>query len=93
MKTFKTLAEFKRVLQVGDTLKCTRFGFNPVTYPPREVAIKQTNSFALKTKQASGEIVNSWLEFPKASKCKIENNELTIIDNDGNPWLTYSFAE
>lgn len=92
MKTFKSLAEFKRVLQINDKLNCTRHLYNPGVYPPREVSIKHTDSFALKTKKSNGQIVDSWCYYPKAKDCKVENNQLIILQN-GEPYLTYSFAE
>lgn len=91
-KEFKTLAEFKRILQVGDKLNCTRHTFNPCVYPPREVTIKHTDSFALKTEKGEGKIFDSWCYYPKAKDCKIENNQLIILEG-GQPYLTYSFAE
>lgn len=92
MKTFSTLAEFKRILQKGDKLNCERHQFNPQIYPVREVTIKQTNAFALKTILPNGKIADSWCEYPKASDTRIENNKLIILEN-GLPYLTYSFAE
>lgn len=92
MKTFSTLAEFKRILEVNDKLECTRHTFNPCIYPVRKVTIKQTNCFALETKLPDGRFENSYLEYPKARECKVENNQLIILEN-GNPYLTYSFAK
>lgn len=60
MKAFRTLAEFKRVLSVGDKLICIYHNrligkslqdgvIQDYQCPPREVSKKQTNMFALKT--------------------------------------------
>lgn len=80
-KEFKTLAEFKRVLQVGDKLNAINHA-NNVEYPTREVSTKQTNSFALKTQKTDGSFVDSWCEFPPASMCKVESNKLVIYQKD-----------
>lgn len=108
-KTFKTLAEFKRVLAVGDRVNCIRHTYtgrdengklirSEVDTGIREVSIKQSNSFALKTTQTTGKVVDSWCEFPKASMAKVEDNVLTILFEDrvsGEtiPSLTYKFVD
>jgi len=68
----------------------------------REVSIKQTNSFALKTQKSDGKIVDSWCQYPKASQCKIlDENTIQILEEDYRvregvkpliPILTYKFV-
>jgi hypothetical protein len=94
MKQFKTVTEFKKVLSVGDQLKCTyhmafagRDQENKVIYkdeerPVRKVSIKQTNSFALKTEKSDGKTADSWCSYPKASEAQVENNRITIYQRD-----------
>lgn len=101
-KTFKTLAEFKRVLQPGDKMHTinhmktigrdehtNKVIYGDYVYPVREVSIKKTNMFALKTENndlktgiPNGTYCDSWLEFPAASMCKIEDNKLIILKRD-----------
>lgn len=64
MKKFSTLAEFKRILKVGDKLNAINHSnligrdgtgnavYGDFEFPTREVSIKQNNSFALKTENA-----------------------------------------
>jgi hypothetical protein len=93
MKTFNSLAEFKRVLQPGDNVHCinhtniigrdeqNKVIYGDYVYPVRECSKKQTNMFAFATQTAEG-IRDSWCEFPAASMCKIENNKLIIYRKD-----------
>lgn len=93
MKTFNTLAEFKRLLQPGDKLHTVnhtnvigrdsnnKVVYGDYVYPVRECSIKQSNSFAFKTEK-EGKIVDSWCDFPKASMCKVEDNKLIILQRD-----------
>jgi hypothetical protein len=95
MKTFKTLAEFKKILQVGDNLHCMNHIRN-LDMGVRKVSIAQTNSFALSTRHVgSQEMVDSWCEYPKASLVKIENNVLTVLVRNSTgeliPALSYRF--
>lgn len=92
--SIKTVADFKRELQVGrkvvgirHTTIVGRDSEQKVIYTDedlniREVSIKQTNAFALKTTRINGEVVDSWCFYPKASESKIENNRLTIFEKD-----------
>lgn len=109
----KTLADFKRRLKVGvrvDAIQHTCFAGRTedgtVIYKDwelgvREVSIVQSNSFAFKTVRTTGEVVDSWCEFPKASECKIEGDTITIFEEDYRvregkkpmiPVLTYKFV-
>lgn len=107
MKNFATLSEFKKVLTIGDTVNCIfhrafagrnkagEMQYKEEPREPRPVSIKQSNSFALKTIKTTGEVTDSWCYYPKASDCKIENNNTLQIfetDRDGKvyPILTYS---
>jgi hypothetical protein len=92
MKQFKTLSEFKKVLAVGDKLACTwhmahdgrdengQMKYKSEERPVREVTIKQTNAFTLKTEKTDGEVVDSWCYYPKASECKVEDNVLHVFE-------------
>lgn len=95
-KTFTTIAEFKRILQLGDKLKCIyHMDFNgrdaeqQVIYKDkelgvREVSIKQTNSFALKTwREDKQEFVDSWCSYPTAKFARVDNGKLIIFERDG----------
>lgn len=111
MIQFKTLAEFKKNIKLGSklhTIYHAEFSGqrdeknNPILKTVdkgvREISIVQTNSFACKTVQNTGKIVDSWLQYPKASECKvIDNSKLEIYekDRDGKDYLilTYSFVE
>lgn len=107
-KQFKTVSEFKKILAVGDKLHCIfhmefagRTPEGQIIYKDkdrgvREVSIKQTNSFALKTMRTDGETQDNWCNYPKASEAKVENNVLTVFetqrDNTVLPILTYKFV-
>lgn len=118
METINTLADFKKLLQVGRKVQCTfhqEFNgrdenknclYKDTDKGVREVSIKQTNSFALKTTKTDGEVVNSWCSYPKASECIIKGSQVTILqenrrytDLQGNfkmemlPVLTYSILK
>lgn len=71
----------------------------------RTVSIVQSNSFALSTIRTSGEVVDSWCGYPKASEIIVNNeNSITILEPDtrnGQAWetapkipvLTYTFVD
>lgn len=93
MQTIKTVADFKRLLQLGVKVSCIfhmeRAGrdeagavfYKDIDRGERECTIKQTNSFALKTWQESKqEFVNSWCSYPKVSESKIVDNKITIFE-------------
>ena len=92
--TINTVADFKRELQLGrkvvgirHTKIVGRDDEKKVIYADeelaiREVSIKQTNRFALKTTRTNGEIVDSWCDYPKAKESKVENNRITIFEKD-----------
>ncbi len=101
--TIKTVADFKRGVKVGVKMGGTyhrEFAgrdekgnpfFKDKPLVVREVSIVQSNSFALQTTKANGEIQDSWCGWPKASDSKINNNEITIFEQ-GTAILTYWIA-
>lgn len=94
-KTFKTVTEFKKILTVGDRLACVyhqQFAGRDADSQPiwadedkgvREVSIKQTNSFALKTTQKDGKVVDSWCGYPTAAFSVVKDNKITLLQRDG----------
>ncbi len=107
-KPINTVADFKRLLQLGAQVHCVyhmAFAGRDAQGQPiykdedkgvRKVSRKQTNSFALKTTKTTGEIVDSWCSYPKASEVIIKDNQITILEEDFRnkgtmiPVLTYS---
>jgi hypothetical protein len=93
-KTFKTVSEFKSVLAIGDKLHTIyhldhigRDEKGNVIYGDkdmgvREVSIKQTNSFALKTFKPNGSYSDSWCDFPRASMSVVKDNTITLMQYD-----------
>jgi hypothetical protein len=93
-KTFSTISEFKKKLQIGDELHGIQhtahdgrddegnLKFKDQDLGVREVSIKQTNSFALRTTRTDGKIINSWCDYPKARECVIKDNVLVIYTED-----------
>jgi len=91
---FKTISEFKKKLELGVKLhgiNHTHFNgrdkdgviiFKDLDLGIREVSIKQTNSFALKTTKKDGTVTDSWCGYPKASECVIKDNTLVIYQED-----------
>ena len=110
----KTLSDFKKRLKVGvllSTIFHHEFNGRDEKGEPkfkdkdlgiRPVSIVQSNSFALKTKKADGSETNSWCAYPKASNCKIlDENTIQILEEDYRvregekpliPILTYKFV-
>jgi len=109
----KSLSDFKKRLKVGVSIQTTFhtasdgrdekgvLKFKDEDRGVREVSIVQTNSFALKTKK-DGKETDSWCQYPKASECKIlDENTIQILDRDFRvregekpliPVLTYKFV-
>ncbi len=89
-----TLADFKRRIKKG--VKLHTINHNNGDMGIREISIVQTNSFALKTTRPSGEIVDSWSEFPKAKNFEVVNeNEVNIFWGENEKRekiLTYKFV-
>ena len=96
----KTLADFKKVVQVGAKLQTiyhrnfigrTEDGtpiYGDRDMGVREVSIKQTTQFAMKTIKNDGTITDSWMQFGKASDCKVNDKSITLYC-DGEKLLTY----
>lgn len=106
----KTLSEFKKRLKIGTKLQAIhhltfagRDTEGKVIYKDsslgiREISIVQSNSFALKTVRTTGETVDSWCSYPKASECIFKDeNTLTILEEQRTgekiPVLTYTFMD
>jgi hypothetical protein len=94
-KIMKTLADFKKRMQVGMKLHGVNHNmfigrdenggviYGNMDLGIREVSIKQTNSFAFKTTRTDGKVVDSWCEYPKASEVVInDSNSITIFVTD-----------
>lgn len=92
MKKFSTLAEFKRVIEVGDQLETYHFGnafMAAKSLGVRPVSIKQTNAIAFKTERGT----DSWIEYPKAGNTEIRDNVLIVLHPETRqPMLSYKFV-
>lgn len=101
-----SFADFKNKIQVGVKVGCIwhlakftgRDEKGNATYtaeerPAREVSIKQTNSFALKTTKTDGTTVDSWCHYPKASLTEIRDNKVLIyeLDRENNKVLVLTY--
>lgn len=73
---FTTLADFKRKAVVGRFLEGGYYEKH--LQEPREIIGVQSNGVSLKTGNKSGK---SFLDFPKAKNCKIEDGVLKIYEN------------
>lgn len=91
----KNLADFKRRIQKGVMLETYNHNLR-AEWPARPVSIVQTNSFALATVKTTGDIANSWCDFPKASDFEIiDENTVLIYWGAGErreKILTYKFV-
>ena len=72
----KTLADFKRALQVGRTVETIHAKFG--SFGKRQISKVQSNAFALKTERA-GKTVDSWCEFPTAKDIEFPNENTAVI--------------
>jgi len=107
----KTLTDFKNAIQVGAMIKTThhmkfagRDEEGKVIYQseemdPAPVSIKQTTQFAVKRTRKDGTQADSWMQYGKASECKVEGNKITFYVEDGRdmekkmiPLLTYEIV-
>ena len=94
----KTVADFKRRIKPGVKLHCVfhqakqgrdekgRLVLTDEDKGTRAVNIVQTNQFTLLTTKNDGRVVDSWINFPKASQCK-------IIDADTIQYFDYDFRD
>ena len=105
----KTLQEFKERIKVGAKLHTVHhmnfhsrnedgtINWTNKDLGVREVSIKQTNAFALKTTLSDGKIADSWCYYPKSSDIVYNPNGITILElqSDGKkiPILTYTFID
>ena len=105
----KSVAEFKRNLKVGlefKTIHHMNFAgrnedgtpiYNDKDLGIRKVSIVQSNSFALATQRTTGEVVDSWCMYPKASESVFDGDTLTILEEqrDGGmkPVLSYTLIK
>lgn len=108
-KPMKTLADFKRKIQKGVKLHTTYHkkivGYNTIDnvslYENADLGIAEVSQvkstqFAIK-RLRNGEYVDSWLTYPKASECKIiDDNTIEIYEVNSNNemelCLTYKFV-
>lgn len=90
----KTLADFKKAIQVGVKLETIHAKLG--SFGVREVSIKQTNSFALKTPKPDNKFVDSWCEYPKAKDFECDGTDtVKIFWGEGEKReliLTYKFV-
>lgn len=101
MKTFTNLSQFKNQVIIGTRLSCIyhmdlngRDKNGNMTYkdkvtPDRPVSIVQTNAIALTTTKKDGTLTDSWLQWPKASECKIIDNNTLEVYEEETKVLTY----
>lgn len=91
----KTVADFKRRLVVGAKLHAVRHTDNDRDLGIREVSIVQSRSFALSTTKTTGEVTDSWCEYPKTIDCTFTEDSMTIWfsppGKEPVKLLTYSF--
>lgn len=67
----KTLADLKRKMKIGSKWEAIHFnGWSPGV---REIAEVKTNKIGFKTVRENGEIVTSWVDFPKAKNILFQN--------------------
>lgn len=90
----KNLADFKKRLTIGSKWSAKHHHtfagrdeknapiYNTKDLGVREVSIVQTNAVAFKTTRTDGEVVDSWLQFPKAKECKFTDNSIEIYEDN-----------
>lgn len=109
----KTVADFKRRIKKDVKLHCVfhqaaqgrdengRLILTDEDKGIRAVNIVQTNQFTLLTTKSNGDIIDSWINFPKASQCKfIDDDTIMYLEPDFReqkkevliPLLTYKFV-
>lgn len=95
----KTVADFKRKMQVGAKVNSQLFRkqidgsfaqINDITN--RECVISQSNSFALTFEKTDGTKEKSWCDWPKAKEfTPIDENTAQVIFWEGTGKLIYQF--
>ena len=89
-KQFSSLNGFKQTLKVGDQVSITLRG---VVQPTTVVTKAQSNSFAVERDKNGGK-VNSWVDYPKAAFCRIEDNTLILLDKrTSQEYIRVQFAQ
>jgi len=83
---FKSVADFKRSIAVGNTLHCENYRF-PYLSGPRTVTKVQTNAIAVTNGERE-----IWWWYPKASEMRVEGRSVSQLETDGTPAFTYTFA-
>jgi len=95
MIQINNLSQFKKALKVGQMVKTVNHRYGDMGTRP--ISIVQSNSFAMKTTKESGEIVDSWCEYPKASEIECNGtNEVSIfwdVRGQREKILTYTLIE
>jgi len=111
----KNVSDFKKRLKVGSMLHTIyhqefagRDGTGEVVYKDKDRGVRKVSKvggtqFALLTVKLNGEEADSWCSFPKASVCKIlDENTIQIFEEDNRvrdgvkpliPILTYKFEK
>ena len=108
----KTIADFKRRLKVGCYVHTIfhqyavgrdengKLILGDQDLGIRRVSVVQSNSFAFETVTSKGDLVDSWIAYPKKTDTKfIDENTITIFTPDFRvhdesvliPCLTYKF--
>lgn len=90
----KTLTDFKNAIRVGTMIKTTHHQKSAgrdeqgklilvsEEMEPAPVSIKQTTQFAVSRTMKDGSQRDSWMQYGKASECKIEGNKITFFAED-----------
>lgn len=99
-----SLADFKRAMQVGTKWHGYNHAFK-MDFGVRECTFRNGTSFVFRTTRTDGKVVDSWLDFPKASECTFKldgtielwereylNPEREYLDNNWVIWATYKQA-
>jgi len=77
----KTLSQFKKDIQIGDTIECVYFNWTGTTNT--EVPEKMKGIRTVERKNTVGFVLNgSHCEWPKASELEYEGNTFTISPKD-----------
>lgn len=104
----KTITDFKKQINIGRKVHTVKYDYKldsqlHFDLGIREISKVQTNAFALETTRSTGEIVDSWCNFPKKDKVEFHAdnpNKITIKDEifcNGKreilPILTYTILD
>lgn len=74
----RTLADFKRAIEVGTKWEGFNYLYNR-SMGVREVSKVKSGKFSFRTIRESGEIVDSWMDFPKASEIEFKEGDMVTI--------------